>query len=372
MRFRRGTVLGEDLRSARYHYPNTHAQYELMLHYHSKCVEDKGRMGTMTNLLRQARIAGATLAIAGLVTGVGALMRFVPIDHGLAPLARLLDSFAPWALVLGLLLSLLAWGVGGRASAVVLGLLAFGSILQLWVEHRQLSLPLLPTAQADLRLLFFNVQADNSQPGAEIIEAALVHQPDVMVFAEAAPIWAIQAQTPGYTALPCPPAGAADPEAPCELWIATQAPPLRHWQMQLNPIWTERYAVLELAAPQTQSQPAFVAVAHLAKPWLSGVAEAELARVIAQLSWFPANQPVIVLGDFNAAPWSGPMRQLLRESRFRGLRQPPGTWPSGLGGLGLPIDQVLVRGGARVVQIRPFGAELGSNHRGLIVDIALP
>lgn len=52
--------------------------------------------------------------------------------------------------------------------------------------------------------------------------------------------------------------------------------------------------------------------------------------------------PGLLLGDFNASPWSSAMRGL-REARYyraTGLRP---TWPAALGGIvGVPIDQVLV------------------------------
>ena len=78
------------------------------------------------------------------------------------------------------------------------------------------------------------------------------------------------------------------------------------------------------------------------------------------------------MGDFNAAPWS---RSLWRLERAHGLRHPSrpiATWPRELGGFGLPIDHILLRGPAGFQEISPWGEALGSNHRGLLARVALP
>jgi endonuclease/exonuclease/phosphatase (EEP) superfamily protein YafD len=65
------------------------------------------------------------------------------------------------------------------------------------------------------------------------------------------------------------------------------------------------------------------------------------------------------------------VRQLEAETGMRGPRWPPATWPVWAGPFGVPIDQLLVRGGVGVVRMKGFGAGLGSNHRGFVADLAI-
>ncbi len=104
--------------------------------------------------------------------------------------------------------------------------------------------------------------------------------------------------------------------------------------------------------------------------WLTGLAEVEHENLVAQYDWF--DDPVVAVGDFNTAPWSGSMRDSLVRTGFRTLRRTFGSWPASLGRLGVPIDHVLIHNGARVVALEICGDGLGSNHRGFVADIAVP
>ena len=85
--------------------------------------------------------------------------------------------------------------------------------------------------------------------------------------------------------------------------------------------------------------------------------------------------PVVVVGDFNAAPWSAAVIRLIART---GLRYGPGarigSFPAELGGrlfprwIGIPIDLVLAGGGAAVVR-RRHGPLIGSDHWPVIAEI---
>ena len=187
--------------------------------------------------------------------------------------------------------------------------------------------------------------------------------PDVLVFAEASalyPSFPRLRETYGFVS-PCS-------FEDCEILVASKRNPVRFWRLNLNPAWPERYAVTELETDGGKRF--FLASSHLAKPWFSGLSEAEYARLSSQYDWLSG--PTVAVGDFNAAPWALPMRQLLKKSGMRSQHWPLATWPVAAGRFGIPIDQVLVHNGARVVRIEPFGAGQNSNHRGFVVDIALP
>lgn len=94
-------------------------------------------------------------------------------------------------------------------------------------------------------------------------------------------------------------------------------------------------------------------------------AVAELVRAI--------EGPRLLVGDFNCSPWSPLFRRLVTESGLRDSREGRGlqaTWPSLLGPLGIPIDHALVSPDLRVVN-RSVGPRVGSDHRGIVVRLAL-
>jgi endonuclease/exonuclease/phosphatase (EEP) superfamily protein YafD len=81
--------------------------------------------------------------------------------------------------------------------------------------------------------------------------------------------------------------------------------------------------------------------------------------------------PVLLTGDFNAAPWDPVVKSV---ARFVGLRQPRAwlpTWPVAAGPLGIQIDHVLVSPDLAVERIATTADPLGSNHRGLRATVAL-
>jgi endonuclease/exonuclease/phosphatase (EEP) superfamily protein YafD len=83
--------------------------------------------------------------------------------------------------------------------------------------------------------------------------------------------------------------------------------------------------------------------------------------------------PLIVAGDFNAAPWSFVMRDLAAQADVRHVRAPldlTKTWRP-LPFFGLPVDHVLLSDAWQVTEYR-YSAPGGSDHTPLIIDLVLP
>ncbi|MEX1037824.1 MAG: endonuclease/exonuclease/phosphatase family protein [Acidimicrobiia bacterium] len=84
--------------------------------------------------------------------------------------------------------------------------------------------------------------------------------------------------------------------------------------------------------------------------------------------------PYMVVGDFNATPWSWPFRNLLVTGRLRNSQIGFGVQPSFAATSNplfrVPIDH-LVHSDALVVRQRRLGPTLGSDHFPLIVDLEL-
>jgi endonuclease/exonuclease/phosphatase (EEP) superfamily protein YafD len=80
-----------------------------------------------------------------------------------------------------------------------------------------------------------------------------------------------------------------------------------------------------------------------------------------------------VCGDFNAVPWSQPLRRLASATDLRSVHDRyglGGTWPMGMALLRVPIDNCLVS--ERLILLdRRLGPDVGSDHFPLIVDLAL-
>ncbi|MGI9648286.1 MAG: endonuclease/exonuclease/phosphatase family protein [Acidimicrobiia bacterium] len=82
--------------------------------------------------------------------------------------------------------------------------------------------------------------------------------------------------------------------------------------------------------------------------------------------------PMILVGDFNATPWTGAFRDLIDaglvdSQKGRGVA---GSWPVGWGPLMIPIDHLLHTPELTTTSFA-FGPSAGSDHRSLAVTLAL-
>jgi endonuclease/exonuclease/phosphatase (EEP) superfamily protein YafD len=80
-----------------------------------------------------------------------------------------------------------------------------------------------------------------------------------------------------------------------------------------------------------------------------------------------------VCGDFNAVPWSQPLRGFAAATELRSIHRGyglGGTWPAGVAALRLPIDNCLISEGLALLD-RRLGPDVGSDHLPLIVELGL-
>jgi endonuclease/exonuclease/phosphatase (EEP) superfamily protein YafD len=82
--------------------------------------------------------------------------------------------------------------------------------------------------------------------------------------------------------------------------------------------------------------------------------------------------PRVVVGDLNAVTWSPLMGEAARAGLVEAGLGPQATWSPGRLPLilGLPIDHAFAGGGAQAYA--RIGADVGSDHRPLVIDVALP
>ncbi len=126
-------------------------------------------------------------------------------------------------------------------------------------------------------------------------------------------------------------------------------------------------AVLEVAGERVQ----FVLV-HLPPPinadW-SAARDGHLAQLAKMREGTTGR--LVLMGDFNATPWSQGFRAAVRTAGFhRAGTGIGGTWPAPLGRLGIPIDHVLLHGPITAVEAR-VGPDIGSDHLPVVAELAL-
>ena len=78
--------------------------------------------------------------------------------------------------------------------------------------------------------------------------------------------------------------------------------------------------------------------------------------------------PKLVVGDFNATPWSAGLRAFQSENDLSGFNS-QATWPTLLGFAGIPIDHAFASRDLPILKI-DTGPDIGSDHRPVLIDVA--
>lgn len=310
------------------------------------------------------RLIGVLLLGLVLTLLAAGISHLVPdrFGQGIVTQARMLDSLRVHLLpVAGGLAGVLALlGERRLALAGMLGAVLVAGALVL--DYRARLAP--NAAQADLSVLWFNVLESTSTPPGQLAEAIRASGADLVALAESTPM----AGLPDLLAQSYPHRIGCEAGPPCGLMILSRHP-VRLIRLRDLASGPERFARLVVEVPE--HPPLQVLALHMSKPWYLGLAAPE--RDVAGWALNGSRDvPFVLMGDFNAAPWSRRLRDLEQRFDLRHGPRPVPTWPSGLGAMGVPIDHVLVRGGMAFVSVEAWGADLGSNHRGVLAHLAFP
>lgn len=325
--------------------------------------------------LRRALTLGILLLIAA---------TFMPLFHPLWPMTAVTEHFAlqmlTAAVVLGLLaLALRRWRWFGLVIAVAL--------IQVWIIHPYL--PSFTRAQASpqtsgtgLKIVSLNVwyrSAEYETTRRYLAESGA----DVIGLVEVTPEWkrelAALANLYPYR-VDC-----VDSTLRCEEMLLSKHPILRSgagWIDEDLPI----LAWAEIAPPDGTGPPVTFAVTHLAWPLLGArptlpttldnptgrnrplhpddvphVAQSEQAEnLLAGLE--KLGPDLVLMGDFNAAPWSRTQRHFRTASGLDNQGFVAPSWPTwGPAIIRLPIDHIMTRGKLRLDAFRT-GPDVGSDH----------
>lgn len=134
----------------------------------------------------------------------------------------------------------------------------------------------------------------------------------------------------------------------------------------LSDIFGDRFI---LARTQIRDRMINLGAIHTTKPYFDDFHSMELVR--AALAITDTEGPFLLSGDFNASSIAPDMRMFMRWTDLRHGADEPATWPVQAGSLGLPIDHIYVREPLKIRTLKRLPDPLGSNHYGLIAEIAI-
>jgi endonuclease/exonuclease/phosphatase (EEP) superfamily protein YafD len=128
-----------------------------------------------------------------------------------------------------------------------------------------------------------------------------------------------------------------------------------------------------VARLRVSGEPVTVVVTHVHTPFAGSIHVRQLdALAAAARSQF--GKRVVVCGDFNTPPWTGPLRAFAAGARLRDLYGNHAwagySWPTWSSFLRVPLDNCFVGKSVAVTDHRD-GPDVGSDHRPLVVDIGV-
>lgn len=308
----------------------------------------------------KAELRGALLMLCALLSVVIIITSFSP---GL-PGALLLQSLRFHIIAAGLALVVALLAAGSRWAAGLLLILVtasavHGGSMVFELQARRQGVDGAPAAE--LRVLSYNVLTGNSR-ASEAAQHIVDLAPDIAIIMETPGIEAYLGAI--ADALPYRIGCETSPE--CDISLHSRLPLKRARMIKLLPFNHQR---LVLAEVELEGQTVTIVGIHLSKPYFdhaSWIEAGQLSQILGEIEG-----PVVLAGDFNAAPWSDPMVHLTRRRALVPPPYHPATWPARAGPLGVPIDNMFTSGSARINDIEAGHDTFGSNHRYLLARVGL-
>jgi endonuclease/exonuclease/phosphatase (EEP) superfamily protein YafD len=128
-----------------------------------------------------------------------------------------------------------------------------------------------------------------------------------------------------------------------------------------------------VARLRVAGEPVTVVITHVHTPFAGSIHVRHL-DALARAARAQLGKRVVVCGDFNTPPWSGPLRDFAADGRLHDLyggRAWAGySWPTWGSLLRVPLDNCFISNGLAVAGHHD-GPNVGSDHRPLAVDIAV-
>lgn len=218
-------------------------------------------------------------------------------------------------------------------------------------------------AAPTFRLMSFNILDDNYSNSEAITKAIATSGADVVNVMEAEPLVPhLQELAATYPYR----IGCGVMIEDCDQLMLSKTPLENGSIRSLSIIFENRFILADVTL---HGQKIHVAGIHTTKPYFDGFHELELIH--AALAITDTDGPLVLSGDFNASTLTPDMREFLYWTGMKTADWEPATWPVRLGALGMAIDHIYVRQPLKFRSIRALPSSLGSNHDGLIADIAI-
>lgn len=214
------------------------------------------------------------------------------------------------------------------------------------------------------RLMSFNILSDNYENGEAIASAIIASGADVVNVMEAAPLYnQLQRLTETYPyRLGCGVIVVDD----CDQLMLSKVPLQNGSVRTLSDIFENRFILAQVTlAGRTIN----IGGIHTTKPYFDNFHTMELIR--AALAITDTDGPLILSGDFNASSLAPNMRAFLTWTGLHPAAWEPATWPIRAGAFGVPIDHIFVRAPLKIKSIERLPDAIGSNHFGLMAEIAI-
>ncbi|KAJ55274.1 hypothetical protein ACMU_11275 [Actibacterium mucosum KCTC 23349] len=305
------------------------------------------------------RLTGVLICLSLLALCIGGISPWVLTNGVLGVMSSLNANLAPLHLLAAFLcgLFLAALGAWRWARFVVLAALLLSSALV--ARHLVNSAPLAADREADLKVLFFNILQDNQYDALDLAAQIVAADADIVVLAES------EGLREGQAVLQAAYPHVAVCEGQCGLRVYFREAPAHVKLHKAAAFYDRKFIAAKLGFADVT-----VIAAHMLKPWIEEQAVNQKRHLVRLVN--RTQGPVVVVGDFNAAPWAASLAALTWETQLRLPRRPIGSWPAKWGDYGVPIDYVLTGREAQLLSLSPFGEGLGSNHRGFVAEIVLP
>ncbi|MCB1353646.1 MAG: endonuclease/exonuclease/phosphatase family protein [Rhodobacteraceae bacterium] len=266
----------------------------------------------------------------------------------------------------GALVAIGMWRRNAVAWVVLAGLLATTGASLLIPSHYA---PEITAEMRDeprlLRVLSFNVLAQNRKSGPAIADAVLELDPDVAIFLEARPLdTELDRLRKVYPyQIDC----ADEPRSwRCDSIMLSKYPLENAFRSNLS---MRAIGRMVSAVITVDGQRLRVMSAHFSKPYHPTVQHQEVRRVLDKLDG--EHLPLVLTGDFNASIFQPSTRLLLRETGLRPGPKEPATWPIRAGRWGVPIDHIFASPPLVIRETHRIENNYGSNHFGIYSDIVL-
>lgn len=215
------------------------------------------------------------------------------------------------------------------------------------------------------RLLSFNIMQRNFRGATQIRDLVLESGADAVFVMEAQPLLPflgkLQETYPWRV-------GCGEGTPRCDLLVLSRHPLRNTAVHSLSDLRPDRFVT---TVAEWKGKDINLAAIHLTKPYYDYYHDLELWNAQQILSRIGG--PLILAGDFNSSGLAPDMQRFLRTMGMVSAdRREPATWPVRAGYFGIPIDHIYTRAPGFIPKLERIQDNLGSNHFGLVGDIAIP